>query len=236
MKPILSRRLLLLAGVLAASALMATAILDSGSAGASRAAARTTITVTAGKPAEFAFTLSRRSLPAGTVVFKVTNRGKLTHDFELCLLPTAHATADSCKGKVTRKLAPGQSTMLVVSIPKTGHYEYLCTIPGHAAGGMKGLLAVTAAPAAQGGSSGALIGAGKTLFHSNCGTCHTLKAAGTHGTTGPDLDTINPTLGKIVTQITSGGRFMPPFGAANGGNLSTTQIKQIAAFVYASEH
>jgi hypothetical protein len=29
---------------------------------------------------------------------------------------------------------------------------------------------------------------------------------------------------------------MPPFGAANGGNLSTTQIKQIAAFVYASEH
>ena len=30
--------------------------------------------------------------------------------------------------------------------------------------------------------------AGKTLFVQKCGGCHTLAAAGSHGTTGPDLD------------------------------------------------
>jgi hypothetical protein len=39
-----------------------------------------------------------------------------------------------------------------------------------------------------------------------------------------------------VTQVTSGGRFMPPFGKAQGGSLSPTQVKQVAAFVYGAEH
>ena len=73
-------------------------------------------------------------------------------------------------------------------------------------------------------------------FKSNCGTCHTLKQAATHGTTGPNLNSIHPTLGAIVTQVTSGGRFMPPFGASAGGALSTTQVKNVAAFVYTSDH
>ena len=30
--------------------------------------------------------------------------------------------------------------------------------------------------------------AGKTLFTQNCGSCHTMKNAGTSGTTGPNLD------------------------------------------------
>lgn len=44
------------------------------------------------------------------------------------------------------------------------------------------------APRTTGGASGS-VEAGKTLFRvSGCGGCHTFAAAGTSGTTGPDLD------------------------------------------------
>lgn len=44
------------------------------------------------------------------------------------------------------------------------------------------------APTTTGGASGS-VEAGKTLFRvSGCGGCHTFAAAGTSGTTGPDLD------------------------------------------------
>jgi mono/diheme cytochrome c family protein len=79
--------------------------------------------------------------------------------------------------------------------------------------------------------------AGKKIFASaGCGKCHTLTAAKAHGTVGPNLNTVKPALGAIVTQVTDGGRFMPPFGAAQGGSLSPTKVKQVAAFVYGAEH
>jgi nitrite reductase (NO-forming) len=79
---------------------------------------------------EFKFALSRRSVPTGTtVVFKVVNRGKITHDFKIA-------------GKKTKNLNPGKSTTLTVKFAKKGRYAYLCTIPGHAAAGMKGVFAV----------------------------------------------------------------------------------------------
>lgn len=41
----------------------------------------------------------------------------------------------------------------------------------------------------SGGGGGANLAAGKSAFDSNgCGSCHTLAAAGSHGTVGPDLD------------------------------------------------
>jgi nitrite reductase (NO-forming) len=79
---------------------------------------------------EFTFALSRRSVPTGTtVVFKVVNRGKITHDFKI-------------HGKRTKNLNPGKSATLTVKFAKKGRYAYLCTIPGHAALGMKGVFAV----------------------------------------------------------------------------------------------
>jgi hypothetical protein len=41
---------------------------------------------------------------------------------------------------VTKTLHPGQSATFTVTIKKAGKYEYLCSIPGHAAAGMKGLI------------------------------------------------------------------------------------------------
>ena len=86
-----------------------------------------TIKVTA---TEFKFALSRRSVPTGTtVVFKITNKGKIEHDFKV-------------NGKKTRLLKPGQSTTLKIVFRKKGKFGYVCTVKGHAAIGMKGTFAV----------------------------------------------------------------------------------------------
>jgi uncharacterized cupredoxin-like copper-binding protein len=103
----------------------------------------TTIAVTAGKPAELAFKLSKFSnIAAGTVTFKVTNQGYAFHTFKICTSPVASAAKNSCVGKTTKLLKHGQSATLTVKLTKKGKYEYLCTVPGHAAGGMKGLIGV----------------------------------------------------------------------------------------------
>jgi uncharacterized cupredoxin-like copper-binding protein len=88
----------------------------------------TTVTVAA---SEFKFKLSKASVPKGSVTFVVTNKGKTTHDFKI-------------NGKKTPLLKPGKSAKLVVKFAKAGKFPYLCTVPGHAAAGMKGTLTVTA--------------------------------------------------------------------------------------------
>jgi uncharacterized cupredoxin-like copper-binding protein len=101
----------------------------------------TVVTVTAGKPAEFAFKLSTKTVKAGSVTFKVTDGGALGHSFKVCTSAKG-GTANSCAGKGTAVLAHGKSATLVVMLTK-GTHEYLCTVPGHAAGGMKGILKVS---------------------------------------------------------------------------------------------
>jgi len=114
---------------------------------ASRASRSTTINVIAGFPTEFkfAFRFPARGRPGrvqlGTVVFKVRNGGKLAHSFEVCSTP-GKVDADSCAGKSTPHIAPGKSATLSFIFRKKGTYEYLCTLPGHAASGMKGPLTV----------------------------------------------------------------------------------------------
>jgi len=111
--------------------------------------APSSVNVTAGKPSEFAFVLSSKSVKSGVITFKVTNGSSsgLAHDFFLCSSPAKSvATAtlpNSCKGRGTKQLGKGQTDTLRVSVLKAGNYEYLCTVPGHAAGGMKGILKVT---------------------------------------------------------------------------------------------
>lgn len=91
--------------------------------------AKANVTVTAGKPAELKFTVSPKSVPKGAVVFKVANKGKLEHDFKIA-------------GKKTPRFKAGKGGSLSVTFKKAGRYPYLCTVPGHAAGGMKGVLVV----------------------------------------------------------------------------------------------
>jgi glucose/arabinose dehydrogenase len=102
---------------------------------ASPAGARTiTITVDA---RDFAFTLSRRSVPAGaTVRFVVRNGGNTGHDFVVA------------KKKRTRVLRSGQRQTITVSFPRKGTFRFLCSVSGHARLGMKGTFGVSVKPPA----------------------------------------------------------------------------------------
>jgi uncharacterized cupredoxin-like copper-binding protein len=92
----------------------------------SMATTRVTVTATDSK-----FTLSKRSVPAGTVIFTVTNKGKLSHDFKIAW-------------KKTPLLSPGHSATLRVTFSTAGRYPYLSTVSGQAAAGMKGVFSVVA--------------------------------------------------------------------------------------------
>jgi cytochrome c553 len=75
--------------------------------------------------------------------------------------------------------------------------------------------------------------AGKQVFATaQCGGCHTMKAAGSTGEIGPNLDQLKPAYGAIVHQVEVGGGPMPAFK----GQLSDQQISDVAAYVYASTH
>lgn len=115
--------------VAGAAALGTLALAVSAFGGPSRQAASATVTVTAGKPSELRFTLAPKSVAKGTVVFNVSNKGKLEHDFKI-------------SGKKTPRLASAKKATLSVTFKKAGRFPYLCTVPGHAAGGMKGVLVV----------------------------------------------------------------------------------------------
>jgi mono/diheme cytochrome c family protein len=69
--------------------------------------------------------------------------------------------------------------------------------------------------------------AGKTVFTSNCGGCHTLADAGTTGTVGPNLDDKTHEVELIVSNVTNGKGAMPPFGES----LTAQQIADVAAYV-----
>ena len=110
-----------------------------------RHAATTTVVVTEGKPSSLKFTLSPKTFKHGKVTFKVTNKDTsgIAHDFKWCTKPVTNASANSCVGKGTATIGQGASATLTVTILKAGTYEYLCTVPGHAAAGMKGVVRVT---------------------------------------------------------------------------------------------
>jgi mono/diheme cytochrome c family protein len=67
----------------------------------------------------------------------------------------------------------------------------------------------------------------KASFTQSCGSCHTLSAAGTTGTVGPNLDDLKPSLQAAIEQITNGGGAMPAFK----GQLTDAQIKALAQYV-----
>jgi outer membrane protein assembly factor BamB len=77
----------------------------------------------------------------------------------------------------------------------------------------------------EGGSS-ALTG-GEATFDQTCSSCHTLAAAGSSGTVGPNLDELEPSKALVEKQVTNGGGGMPAFG----GSLSEEEIKNVAEFV-----
>jgi cytochrome c oxidase subunit 2 len=98
--------------------------------------------------------------------------------------------------RMKQDVVPGIETKLLITPTKLGTYEVICTeLCGLGHGTMRARarvvppeefdqwLAERAAAAAGGGPE-----QGAEIFAQNCGSCHTLAAAGTTGQVGPDLD------------------------------------------------
>ena len=225
-------------------------------AGGAVSATGTTVTVVAGKPTELSLRLTPKTVPAGKVVFRVENEGKKPHRFVICS-SSKGGTANSCPGKGTPVLAPGRSASLAVTLA-SGRFEYLDSVyAGNAQGGAKGVLVVKAAttrpvssptptsptsttpsggttptsggtPVGTGSSWLGDVNAGRQIFTSvGCTGCHTLAAAGSIG--GVDLDSLKPSLAVAIDNITNGNSEGMP---AWTGQLTKTQIQNVAAFVY----
>jgi mono/diheme cytochrome c family protein len=85
--------------------------------------------------------------------------------------------------------------------------------------------------------------AGKDLFDTNCGTCHTLYAAGTDGNFGPNLDTLlagnGPAIDKsgqeaikqrVLNAVQNGVDSSTP-GRMPAGILGKQQANEVADFL-----
>ena len=74
---------------------------------------------------------------------------------------------------------------------------------------------------------------GKGIFSSaGCVSCHTLAAAKSTGTVGPNLDEAKPDYRLATARVTNGKGVMPSFK----GTLSDQEIADVATFVVLSTH
>jgi uncharacterized cupredoxin-like copper-binding protein len=78
---------------------------------------------------DYAFALSKKSIVHGKAAFRVVNVGEVVHDFKI-------------NGKKTPYYTNGQGGVISVAFKKPGRYAFICTVPGHVAAGMKGVLIV----------------------------------------------------------------------------------------------
>lgn len=63
-----------------------------------------------------------------------------------------------------------------------------------------------------------------------CGTCHTLNAAGSNGNIGPNLDMLKPQMSQIIASVKNGIGVMPPWE----GILTDEEIEAVAYYVFQS--
>ena len=91
---------------------------------------------------------------------------------------------------------------------------------------------------------------GQSLFQTNCGTCHTLYAAGTDGNFAPNLDellaptgppegpnaqqTIEATEGRVLNALENGVDSSTTSGRMPAGIINGEQAKEVAEFVAAT--
>ena len=63
-----------------------------------------------------------------------------------------------------------------------------------------------------------------------CGTCHSLKAAGSTGDIGPNLDILKPQIANIIYAVTYGVGVMPPWADI----LTAEEIEAVAYYVFSN--
>jgi uncharacterized cupredoxin-like copper-binding protein len=129
------------------------------------------------------------SLEPGDASLTVRNNGKTQHDF----------TVTSMTG--TKLLDPGAEETIALTGLEPGTYDFICSVPGHADGGMKGVITVAEGRGTEGAS------AGGDVDHS------------AHATMSPqemlDADAARTALFPAETKGT-GGKFLHPRIDADG--------------------
>jgi len=79
---------------------------------------------------EFKFAVTPKTVKKNVpVAFALTNKGSIGHDFKI-------------NGKKSKLVPSGKKGALTVTFAKAGRFTYICTLPGHAAAGMKGVIVV----------------------------------------------------------------------------------------------
>jgi mono/diheme cytochrome c family protein len=68
------------------------------------------------------------------------------------------------------------------------------------------------------------------LNKAQCGSCHSLKAAGSNGEIGPNLDVLKPQIDQIIYTVTNGIGVMPAWE----GILTNEEIEAVAYYVFNS--
>jgi plastocyanin len=86
---------------------------------------------------------SRPSVPAGTVIVQLWNRGQDSHDLRIRRVNAHGQMVGPILGAV--RITPSGQLSQAVWHLKAGHYEIYCSLPGHLAMGMHARLKVTAA-------------------------------------------------------------------------------------------
>jgi len=82
---------------------------------------------------EFSMSPVMPTVPPGDVTIRITNNGTIAHNFAI---PDRSLT--------TGDLLPGESKTVTVKNATEGDLDFICTIPGHADSGMKGMVMVQA--------------------------------------------------------------------------------------------
>lgn len=94
----------------------------------------------------FQFTPSSASVSAGDEVeVTLTNAGALEHSWVLVSGDADAATvteADAINNASTGTVAGGETGSVTFTAPDAGTYQFVCTVPGHAAAGMVGTFTV----------------------------------------------------------------------------------------------
>lgn len=101
-------------------------------------------------------------------------------------------------------------------------------VTGDDADAVAAYVARVAGKPVEGGGGKIAATEGKEIFaQAGCGSCHTLRDAGSTGTIGPNLDEAKPSLQLAIDRVTNGKPPMPAFK----GQLTDAQIKAVAEYV-----
>ncbi len=121
--------------------------------------------------------------------------------------------------------APGMPADIVTGQDADDVASYVASVAGTGKAPAPAPTTTSESPAEPGAAGDAA--AGKVVFTTNCGGCHTLADAGTSGNVGPNLDERKPSADLVTERVTNGQGAMPPFA----GTLSATQIADVSAYV-----